>query len=389
MEPQRFHAQNTQEAFELVKAALGDEAIIISNRTVPDGVEIIAASETTMPDANELAPPVKSDNEFAHVGLKHETSSTGVSKRDLEELKDVILSEMAAVKIDSWHARDPNRHQLFKYFINLGFDIGLISKIVSLLDDGRSYESLKSDVLYELEWSVNCRSELSIAVQDLSGILMIHGMSGAGKTTTTAKIAAQVSAAHGPDSVVMVCADNRRMGAYQQLLGYGKILEIPVLHVRKSSELNEILSALKNTRLVIVDHAGMSPDEFHNLDNNVSFQCALPNIHHYLIVSATTQASSLNAVLSAPWKDRLDGVILTKVDEAVQLGEVISCLIRNHSPSVFMSDGQNIQMDLQQIEPTDLINRALEIKSLDANIISDSVTTAVKSMLHQQVDLTH
>lgn len=389
MHPQRFHAQNTQLAFRLVREALGPEAVIISNRTVADGVEIIAGERQSESAAEALSSDTVSAQEPAPSLLGGDAATPGVTKRDLLDIKNLIMSEIAAVKIDSWHTRDPQRYELFKYFVDLGFDVGLMSKIISLLDDEKSYAELKNDVLSELEWSINCRSEFLPAVDELTGIMMIHGMTGAGKTTTTAKIAARVNAAHGPDSVVMVCADNRRMGAYQQLLGYGKILEIPVLHVRKSNELNEILSALKNTRLVVVDHAGMSPDEFATIEKSVAFQCSLPDIQHFLAVAATTQSASLNTVLGAPWKDRLNGVIVTKLDEAVQLGETISCLIRNHSPCVFTSAGQNIQLDLHKVNPKQLIKSALELKTTDNVSLNDPANTAVQAMLNRQADLTH
>ena len=93
--------------------------------------------------------------------------------------------------------------------------------------------------------------------------------------------------------------------------------------------------------------------------------------------------------LSAPWKKRLDGVIVTKMDEAVQLGEVISCLIKNHSPSVFTSAGQNIQLDLHKISPESLIKSALDLRPDDIVSKKDSLDSAVQALLNQEIDLTH
>jgi len=393
MEPKRFFAGNSQRAFRMVKESLGSDAIIISNRKYEDGVEIMAShssvpGSTNNPSVEIPEPRIATDHRWqsdfdTDPGMQHNTGT------EFEELRRLMLSELSAIKIGSWEQKDQPKYKLFQYFISLGLHVSLVAKLTTDLDNSCSYEQNKSDILQELAFSVNSCPSFSVPVDELTGIVMLHGLTGAGKTTTISKMAARVVATHGKNDVVLVCADNRRMGAHQQLLGYGKILEIPVLHVRRSSELEEILTALNSKKLVLVDHAGITPDMLGSIEKTPGFQCQFPQVRHYLTVSATTQSAVLNRLLSAEWKSRLEGVIVTKVDEAVQLGEIISCLIQNHSPAAYMSAGLNIQNDLDVFRPDEIIKRAVRLGETEAHSQNDELSDTVKTQLYKQLEFLH
>ncbi|MBX2886873.1 MAG: hypothetical protein KTR32_43400 [Granulosicoccus sp.] len=390
MEPKRFFAENSQMAFRLVRESLGDDAIIISNKTLPNGVEVVAGDQLLNEPVAKT--PVKNPAPELEQWDLVQKNSEDLQLKNMQELvalKQLMISELAAVKVGSWESNDKERYRLFQDLVKLGFSIGLVAKITSLLDANSGYEQMRSDALQEIELSINTGEGFGQAVDELTGIVMLHGMTGAGKTTSIAKIAAQVVAVHGADEVVMVCADNKRMGAHQQLLGYGKILEVPVLQVRRSAELEEILTALKGKRLVLVDNAGITPDTLKDIANNPVLNCDIPDVKHYLTLAATTQASILNKLLKEDWSTCLHGVIVTKVDEAVQLGEFISSLIQSKLPAAFLADGQNIRTDLKRLFADDLIERAVALGKIMDDSEEESVSNAVKTLLHDKLTPVH
>ncbi|MBX2838583.1 MAG: hypothetical protein KTR35_17120 [Gammaproteobacteria bacterium] len=392
MEPKRFFAENSQRAFRMVRESLGPEAIIFSNRTLADGVEIIAGDEECLPtepapDEPIIFPAFEPSQESLWdepIGpVSHD------STEEYSELKKLLVSELAAVKIGHWAKFDEAKYALFQYFLNLGFHANHLSKLISVLDDSSTFEESKKDILQEIEFSLNVPPLKGSEVESLEGIIMLHGLSGAGKTTSMAKIATQSVAAHGKENVVLVCADNKRLGAYQQLLGYGKILEIPVLRVRRESELEEILQALNNKKVVLVDQPGLTPDELPSIELTPAFQCNLADIHHFLVVAASTQGTVLNRLLGAAWSTRLSGVIVTKLDEAVLLGELISCLIQNYSPVTYMSAGQDIQTDLELFNPSEVVEKSVLLAEKYRYSEGDAISSAVKTLLHQQLEFLH
>ncbi|MBX2883459.1 MAG: hypothetical protein KTR32_26125 [Granulosicoccus sp.] len=390
MQSKRFFAENSKMAFQMVKESLGPDAIIISNRSTDGGVEIIA-SETLIEEnkspAEESGLP---EPEFQLNTLVEPAGERGgIRVGELQDLKKVLTDELNAIKIGSWKERDTDRYALFQKLLKLGFSIKLVSRIVTFLEDEGDYQQMENDAIQEIIWSLNTGPLVRTPVEDMSGIVMLHGATGAGKTTTIAKIASMAVAAHSAEDVVLVCADNRRMGGYQQLLGYGKILEIPVLHVRRSTELPEILSAVKSKKLVLVDNAGVTPTELKDVHLSPAFNCDMPEIKHYLAIAATTQAGVLNQLLSAPWKDQLEGLIITKADEALQLGECISCLIDSHLPALLVSSGRNIHQDLNAVSADELVNDAVRLGELYADLIDEGVNLTAKTLLHNELKFLH
>lgn len=80
----------------------------------------------------------------------------------------------------------------------------------------------------------------------------------------------------------------------------------------------------------------------------------------WLVVSATTQGSTLRRVLEAFRKADPSALVLTKLDEAEQLGEVLSVLLDQHLGLGFVSDGQRIAEDFHRVDTGYLTRLALD-----------------------------
>jgi len=390
MQSKRFFAENSKMAFQMVKDSLGPNAVIISNRFTDGGVEVVAGENAVAEPAPEppSTTPAAIDLPVTSV-VEPDEDRGGVRVGELHELKKVLTNELNAIKIGSWKDRDDDRYELFQTLLKLGFSIKLVSRIVTFLEDESGYKQMERDALQEITWSLNTGSLVQTPAEDMSGIVMLHGATGTGKTTTIAKIASQAVAAHSAEDVVLVCADNRRMGGYQQLLGYGKILEIPVLHVRRSTELPEILNAVKSKKLVLVDNPGITPSELADVALSPAFNCDMPEIKHYLTLAATSQACVLNQLLTAPWKDQLEGVIVTKADEALQLGECISSLIDSHLPALLISSGRNIHQDLETISAEAFVAEAVRLGEVYSAESHDGANLTAKTLLHKELQFLH
>jgi len=165
---------------------------------------------------------------------------------------------------------------------------------------------------------------------------------------------------HGQRHVALISTDNYRIGAHEQLMTYGRLLGVPVHMANNEQELDQLLHKLYDKKLVLIDTAGMSQrdvrlsEQFAHLGNNSSI------IKSYLVLSANAQLATLDEAIKSFKKANLAGCIITKLDEAVSLGGMLSAMIKHHLPAAYVSHGQRVPEDLQPARARELVSEALE-----------------------------
>ncbi|MCF1426693.1 MAG: flagellar biosynthesis protein FlhF, partial [Shewanella sp.] len=194
------------------------------------------------------------------------------------------------------------------------------------------------------------------------GVIALVGPTGVGKTTTLAKIAARFAAYHGADQVALITTDHYRIGAYEQLATYGKIMGCPVKQAHDFNELEQVLYQFRNRKLVLIDTAGMGQRDlrlYQQLDNLVANK-RLP-IRSYLVMAATAQRNVMQDAVKHFKRIPLSGAILTKLDESVSLAGALSILIQNGLPLNYVTDGQRVPEDLSVADTLKLAQQALSV----------------------------
>lgn len=189
------------------------------------------------------------------------------------------------------------------------------------------------------------------------GVFALIGPTGVGKTTTVAKLAARFALRYGRRHVALITTDTYRIGAREQLLTFGEVLGIPVDDAANRDELAALLQQHAQKRLVLIDNAGLSQRDL-RLAAQLSDLARIPLIKSYLVVSCGTAAVGLDEVFRAFGRTRLQGCILTKLDEAVSLGPVLGALVRHDVPLVYACDGQRVPEDIHPAPSMDLVERA-------------------------------
>jgi flagellar biosynthesis protein FlhF len=186
-----------------------------------------------------------------------------------------------------------------------------------------------------------------------SRILVLVGPTGVGKTTTIAKLAAAygVNGWNGPpQNVRMITIDGYRIAARQQLEIYGEIMGIPVSYVNTNDELRKaIVRNSTEADLILVDTIGKSPRDAVKLGEMKQFLDACgSSAEVYLAVSASTKYSDIREILQqfAPFNYR--SVVITKLDETIRIGNVISALSEQGKAASFITDGQSVDKHIHQ-----------------------------------------
>jgi len=178
------------------------------------------------------------------------------------------------------------------------------------------------------------------------GVAALIGPTGVGKTTTIAKLAARYAMANGADDIALVCADAYRIGAREHLQAFASLLGVKVHAASDPDDLGRILDGLAHKRLVLVDTEGLSQRDRELEARLESWRSQGENLKFYLTLSACSQQATLDEAIRRFRDVPLAGAIVTKIDEAGQLGCVLSALIRNALPLAWVTDGQHIPDDL-------------------------------------------
>ena len=304
----------------------------------------VAAS---MPAADDARSPA-SVAEAIKTRMEQVVNDTVMS--ELSSMRGMMEERFAGLLWGDRQRRSPARAALTKHLFAAGFSAQLVQMMVdNLPDDVDNMEGGMEWVRSVLESNLPVMEDED-ALMERGGVFALMGPTGVGKTTTTAKLAARCVMRFGASKVALLTTDSYRIGGHEQLRIFGKILGVSVHAVKDGGDLQLALSELRNKHIVLIDTIGMS-----QRDRLVSDQIAMlcragQPVQRLLLLNATSHGDTLNEVVQAyqraPDQQPLAGCILTKLDEATNLGGVLDTVIRYKLPVHYVSTGQKVPENL-------------------------------------------
>jgi flagellar biosynthesis protein FlhF len=186
-------------------------------------------------------------------------------------------------------------------------------------------------------------------------IIALVGPTGVGKTTTTAKLAAMY-AMHKGAKVALVTTDNFRVGAFEQLKTYSKIMGVPLEIAVTSQELANATETHSDKDLIIIDTAGRSPKDHGRLDELKALLDSGLDIEMHLCLSATTRDKELSDAIANFSILPISSLLFTKLDEAENLGSIVNTHHRSKLPLSYFTNGQMVPEDIVVATPRKLAN---------------------------------
>jgi flagellar biosynthesis protein FlhF len=383
----KFSGATTRDALRQVRDALGPDALILSNRPVPGGVEIMAVAEHDIASLTDtpavfrpalrhqipginVAPsaPPREAGVATESGASPETqasarhaagSDAGVEElaHELRMIRSMLEGQLAGFAWSELKGRDPAKLEVMRALLTAGFGPLLARQLVDAMPPGLDYDKGLRWAKAALVHNLTCAAP-STDIIEKGGVYALVGPTGVGKTTTVAKLAARCTLRHGPGQLALITTDSYRIGAHEQLRIYGKILGVPVYSVKDEADLQLTLADLSGKHLVLIDTVGMS-----QRDRRIAQQIALlcgrgHQVKRLLLLSATAHGSTLEDVVQAYRGAGLVGCALTKVDESMSLGPVLDVVVRHKLPVHYVTNGQRVPEDLHLANATYLIDRA-------------------------------
>ena len=361
MQIKRFAARNMSEALQMVKAELGPEAIILSARSVKrngsiidafrkPGVEVTAAKDT--PRTNLQQPSARYIDRYReYAGLSepisnpraHPPSRIGAAdgRTDLNDGsgRQAVRSDKDGRLRDSWLYRHLIRQDVrAQYALEIASDL-----LAASPENGADNENLLTALNKAIQvLGVETRPMISAAARRVAFV----GPAGAGKTTSTAKIAAAAAMQSGR-KVAMVSFDNYRIAAVDQLHRCAEIIGIPLVVTDRPDELKQMTGRLHGCDLILIDTPAIRRSDEQMLEKlgNDLKRAAVDEIH--FVCSASRKERDTVALFQQMDGIAVNRLLFTKLDETATYGNMLNLLIDLQIPASGFSSGQQIPASLK------------------------------------------
>lgn len=421
MKIRRFYSNNMRNALRQVTEEFGEDAAILSSQKTPSGVEVIAAldydedllpsklmeldeaSESSasqghpMSDEKQQSALNSTDKSESNVeeiaqhrkdklletlnngkqGLADRDASGSTLKSQLtkantlewstdpglaamrEELglmRNMMSEQLKGLGWERFTEKQPVKAMLKRRFASLGICSSISEQLIANVKAGQDAECSWQNLLVLLSKSISTNSE---NLFNAGGVFAFMGPTGAGKTTSIAKIAARFVIKHGTDSVGLISTDNYRISAQQQLASFARLLGIPMATVSSSRSIDYLINQFGNKKLILIDTAGMSKNDTAIAKQLDSLSKTTREVKRFLLMPATNQQAVLEQSIDLFKPYSPYSVIISKLDEAASLGEVLSLLIKNKLPVAFTTDGQRVPEDIRLARNHHLVSKAV------------------------------
>ncbi|NWF32852.1 flagellar biosynthesis protein FlhF [Stenotrophomonas sp. SAM-B] len=313
----------------------------------------IAATVATA--ANEAAPVVASVPEL--IVVPRDDEEIRQLRHEVAGMRHVIEREMHRFT-DERLRGSPVRAAALDLMDEYGFDAGIsrdVAMQIPLDTEAHRGRGLMLGLLSK---------KLPIAPVDpleAGGVIALVGPTGAGKTTTIAKLASRFAEAHAARDVALVTTDTGRIGAREQLYGFGRQLGIAVHEASSGSDLNQLLERLKDYKLVLIDTAGLGPRD-RALAAQLQWLRAAEQIRTLLVLPANTSFGDMDEVVRRFSAANPQGVVLSKLDETGRFGTALSVAVDHRLPITWVTDGQDVPEDLHRASAANLVLRLEDLR---------------------------
>jgi flagellar biosynthesis protein FlhF len=410
MQVKRFFAADMRQAMKLVRDELGADASIIANRRVAGGVELTAALDYQIPAAPSRQPNAELESELRKTQARITSAQTELSTRakadagkdgqlfaapakaaaeravapvrqapqsaaaampagdqqmlaamrfELHGLRELIEVQLGSIAWGQLQTRKPQQASLWRRLQRMGISAelarALLEKVATITEPRQAWRMLLAHLAHAI-------ATVPTEPLEEGGVIALVGPAGMGKTTTLAKLAARYVLKYGAQNIALVSMDSYRIGAQEQLKTLGRILNVSVTHVDPGQSLTQALAPLARRKVVLIDTAGLP-------GNDPALRMQLETLagrgikaKNYLVLAATSQSQVLKAAYHSYKYCGLAGCILTKLDEATSLGEVLGLAISQRLPVAYVADGPRIPDDLQLPRSHQLVSRAVSLQ---------------------------
>jgi flagellar biosynthesis protein FlhF len=398
----RHTGPDIRHALRAVRDSLGADAVILATRRTANGVEITAAmdfdADTVVESATPSAAP-SADASFTPLPLPEvpflpavvaesveceapaeeaitlpaaaaaelppdspriPTLDAGNDEMtsELKTLRRMLETQLAQLAWRDLTSRAPLHTEMLREMTEIGIDQGIAAEIVASLPGNCDITTARRHLGAALGQRVTVTGDQWL---EAGGRIALIGPTGVGKTSVLAKLAVRWALRHGSRDLALIAGDSVRIGAQDQVRALGQLLGVPVFALDTLEQLPGVLARLGRFRMVLIDTPGAGQRDASLTQRLLQLSRVAGEVQTTLVLAASTQAGAIEEAVRRFSPAAPASCVLTKVDEAVTLGGVLSVLIRARLPIAYVSEGQRVPEDLRPARSTELIATAIQL----------------------------
>ena len=354
MQVRKYKAGSINGAINLVKQELGPDALILSTRKMragkgPQSYKVKHLFEIT-------AMPASYSGEGAIIdGRNHDFF--GSLRSELMSIKEMIFFLSRSGRLEQGFRLNPGAIEVYGRLIRSGiaepYAQLFLEKGGAFKEDGTlPSKDLHERVFKEVMKVIQVTDPFSHdSGQAISALV---GPTGVGKTTTIAKLAANLSLKQ-KKSVGLISIDNYRIAAVDQLKTYAAILGIPCFAALSSSELEFALERMEKQDIILMDTAGYSHYDLERIEGFRELIGSHLPIRTHLVLSAVTNEFEMERAAKNFGRIDFGSYIFTKTDETQARGVIINQLLKLSMPISFVTTGQRVPEDIFKATKTGIL----------------------------------
>ena len=271
-------------------------------------------------------------------------------REELAQMRRLMETQMEQLSLERLRG-SPARAAVLEALAGYGCDESMAREVAALVDPTLAPDQVQAPMLAELARMLPVVRHEPI---EEGGVIALVGPTGAGKTTTAAKLAARFAARHRARDVALVTTDCERAGALEQLQALGRRLGITVCEAQGPERLHETLEQLVDYPLVLVDTTGHAPRD-RAVFSQILWLRAARRVRSLLVLPANAHPHDLGEVIRRYRPARPDGVVLTKLDETGRPGSALSVLVKHGLGLAYTAGGQQVPADLEPADAARLV----------------------------------
>lgn len=385
MKIKKFTGKSFQEAFERMREELGGEAIILNSRKVKqNGLNFMAGRElyeitaaidpangTTQPAAPVYRRPKQLVNEVGSAPVRHNGSGRQemppeqklvlqqlgeirALKDDLQDVKKVLGQVADFLKYSRMPALPETFKALLKKLVDNEVNEELATAIVQTVYARMDASSFKDSERVTRAVSQLITRMLKTApplevVKRRPYVVALVGPTGVGKTTTVAKIAANLKLHHNK-RVALISADTYRIAAIEQLQTFANIAGISMSVAYSPQDMREAINKYRDRDLILIDTVGRSQKHEAHLNDLRQFVDAANPDEVHLVMNLTASLKTLLDVIRRFSVMRPNRFLFTKLDETTTPGNMLNVLYKYQTPISYVTNGQTVPNDIANAE---------------------------------------
>lgn len=376
MELQRVLAHNTRQALDQVHKLYGENALVVSNKRTKDRTEVIVAidlkknahnalDELQIPAIDRPALQDNGETDFQSVmesevfapGIKSEPKGVaekpqiaeGLDTQIIEKLQepamderdhlrareivDLVKQELAvmqrefklAQQLDVWagtNAVSEEMRPLIEALNETGIPIALRTLITESIDKNADM----SQALMDIKSVLGAGIKHIDLLPTLSGMHIVAGGSGCGKTLMAGRLAKQGALIHGEQDVAIVSYNDSSFGAWNRTQLVGAQAGVDTFRATSPELMTQLLQELESRKLIIIDTAGEAP-----LNYVEDLNMLIPDAQKHLVMAADASEASAKRYIK-PQQFDWDSVMLSRLEPGVYPWAAINILLNGEIP---------------------------------------------------------